>query len=555
MSKSTVKNREARLKGLAMAMSGANKEVTLDTVMGYAVHDEENKGLVTLDAILSQDKDGMDLAEIMAAGVAQAQTNGFAVTADAVDLAISTANMIADTKMVSMDGVNSVDGSGVIATATAFNQYVILNSNIPGLDGNIGDMEAVKAGDKSNIKFKLYSFNPEVTNGMGAIGDGTILTPKNVSLPMAFATRDLVMTKADTVLSYTFDVKKKDTDTENYKIGKGVTELIIGDTGIALNDYEASAQETKPKREITLPSNNKQVSLVVDYAAGTATVTLEDNATLENGTKLYLSTSLSAEKIGDIRGYAGSNIQDFTYVAHPVTIGTKASMLDIRQVQQQVKHALLPVGLQVAGQKIASELIAKKIDFATKFSTRSGTPLDLTTNTGLATTNEAYKLFTVAIDRTAVEILEESMLTDNVIVIGGKDLVNAFGMLAKNTDGLNIRDTNNANTFKFLGYLDSKYPAYYDPRHDDNYPLVAEDGAVSGTAADNVYGTVQIVGTPADPAKRAVITGVGLPIIPVDLKINDDSEQKIALEGKMIVAANKDPHARKLCKSILIKTH
>ena len=60
---------------------------------------------------------------------------------------------------------------------------------------------------------------------------------------------------------------------------------------------------------------------------------------------------------------------------------------------------------------------------------------------------------------------------------------------------------------------------------------------------------------PADPAKRAVITGVGLPIIPIDLKINDNSEQKIALEGKMIVDSNKDEHARKLCKTILYRTH
>ena len=106
--------------------------------------------------------------------------------------------------------------------------------------------------------------------------------------------------------------------------------------------------------------------------------------------------------------------------------------------------------LQVAGMKIASELIAQKVDKATKFSTRSGTAIDLTINRGLATTNESYKILTVAIDRASIEILEESMLTDNVLVIGGKNLVDAFGMLAKNTDGLTVRDTNKANTFKIL---------------------------------------------------------------------------------------------------------
>ena len=553
MSKSTVKNREMRLGGLTIAMGGANEAITLDAVIGQATHDEGNKGLVSLDGILSQDEKGVDLAGILVAGVTQAQSQGVQVSADAIDLSIATANMIADSNLVTMDGINSVDGSGVIATATAFNQYVILNSNINGLDGNIGDMEAMKNGDKNNIKFKVYSFNPEVTNGMGDIGDNTILTPANVSLPMAFATREFTAVKTTAVLSYVLDVKAKVGDGANYPIGRGVTELIIGDTGIALNDYEVSTQETIPKRQITV--DGKQITLEVNYALGTVTVTLEDDATLVDGTKLYVSTSLSADTISEIRGYAGSNIQDFTYVAHPVVIGTKATMMDIRQVQQQVNHALLPVGLQVAGQKIASELIAQKIDKATKFSTQSGTPLDLTVNRGLATTNEAYKLLTVAIDRASVEILEESMLTDNVLVLGGKNLVDAFGMLAKNTDGLTVRDTNKANTFKFLGYLDGKYPAYYDPRHDAKYPLVDVDGAINGDPALNVYSTLQVVGTPADPAKRAVITGVGLPIIPVDLKINDDSEQKISLEGKMIVDSNKDSHARKLCKSLLYRTH
>lgn len=554
MSKSTVDNRGARLKGFEIAMSGAHEGVTLDAVIDKITHDETNEKFVKLDGLLGQDEKANDLATILGSGITFAKSQGVNVSADAIDLSIATASMLADTNLVTMDGINSVDGSGVVATATAFNQYVILNSAINGLDGNIADMESIKQGDKSNIKFKLYSFNPEVVNGMGSVVDNTILTPQNVSLPMAFAQRNLELTKADLVLTYTFDVKAKDADAGNYKIGRGVTELIIGDTGIALNDYEVSAQETAPKRTITL-SNGKSVTLQVNYDAGTAVVTLEDNATLANGTKLYLSTSLDAGLIGEIRGFVGSNIQDFTYVAHPVTIGTKATMMDIRQVQQQVKHALLPAGLQVAGTKIASELIAKKIDLATKFSTLSGTPIDLTTNRGLATTNEAYKLLTVGIDKAGVEILEESMLTDKVLVIGGKALVDAFGMMAKNTDGLSIRDTNDANTFKFLGYLDGKYPAYYDPRHDTKYPLVNASGVVDGTPANNIYSTLQVVGTPADPAKRAVITGVGLPIVPVDLKINDNSEQKIALEGKMIVDANKDPHARKLCKHILFRTH
>lgn len=550
MSQHTVIARENNLAGIGLALGQEREDVTLDSVVGLAVGSEK---LATMDALMPSGDSAHSLQDTIVAGIHSAQASGVQVTADAIDLSIAVAGMLHDTKLVTMDGIDSVDGSGIVASAVAFNQYVILNSNIKGLDGNISDMEAIKSGDKTNTKFKLYSFNPMVTEGMGDLADETILTPQNASSPMAFATRRETIVKADLVTSYVFDIKAKSDDTGNYKIGRGTTEVIIGDTGISLNDYEVSAQETKPKRTITL--NDKQIDMVVDYALGKVTITLEDNATLANGTKIYVTSALSSDKISEIRGFVGSDIQDFTYVANPVTIATKASMMDIRQVNQSVKHALLPVGLQVAGQKIASELIGLKIDLATQFSTRSGTPIDLTTNRGLATTNEAYKLLTVGIDRASVEILEESMLTDKVIVIGGKGLVDAFGMMAKNTDGMTVRDTNEANTFKFLGYLDGKYPAYYDPRHDTTYPLVDENGAVSGTASENVYSTLNIIGTPTDPAKRAVISGVGLPIIPVDLKINDDSEQKVALEGKLIVDANKDPHARKLAKTLLFKTH
>ncbi|MFT7880420.1 MAG: hypothetical protein ABXS91_08510 [Sulfurimonas sp.] len=542
--------RKQNLAGINVGLSSSNEEVTLDAVITQAVQSGDK--LVQLDEIMPSGEHAHGLADTLLAGIQVAQNEGVNVSADAIDLSIATAGMVMDS-MVSMDGIDSVDGSGIVATAVAFNQYVILNSNIAGLDGNIGDMEALKQGDKDNLKFKCYTFNPIATDGMGDIADGTVITPANASKTMALAKRSFTATKESTVLTYTFDVKAK-TGGDNYAIGRGTTEVIIGDTGISLNDYEVSAQESKPKRTITTEAG-KQIDMVVDYAAGTIVVTLEDDATLADGTIIYATSSLSHDTIGEIRGFVGSDIADYTYVAFPATIGTKATMMDIRQVNQALKHALLPVGLQVAGQKIASELLGLKIDLATQFSKLFGTPVDLTTNRGLATTNEAYKLLTVSIDKAAVAINEESMLTDKVCVIGGMGLVDAFGMMAKNTDGLTIRDTNEANAFKFLGYLDGKYPAYYDPRHDAKHPLVDENGDVSATAADNVYSTLQIIGTPSDPSKRAVISGVGLPIVPVDLKINDNSEQKIALEGKLIADANKDPKARKLAKKILFRTH
>ncbi|NOR56999.1 MAG: hypothetical protein GQ474_00570 [Sulfurimonas sp.] len=547
MSKHTIAKRDNNLNAINLALD-TSSEVSLDAVMSEAVKAD---ALVTLDGLMPQGDNAHSVTDTMLASIQLAQGNGIEVSSDAIDLSISTSAMIADS-MVEMDGINTADGSAIVATATAFNQYVILNSNIKGIDGNIGDMEAVKGGDKNNTKFKLYAFNPTVTKGMGDLADGTLITPQTATLNMAFAQRETTFVKTNLVLSYVFNVKAI-AGGANFAIGRGQTEVVIGDTGLVLNDYEVSAQEVKPKRTITY--NDKQIDMVIDYVAGTVTVTLEDNVTLSNDVKIYVTSAVSVKEISKVRGFVGSDIADFTYVAMPVTLGVEASMMDIRQVNQAVKHAILPIGLQVAGQKIATELIAQKIDKASRFATRSGTPIDLSVNRGLATTAEAYKLLTVGIDRASVEILEESMLTDKVTVIGGKGLVDAFGMMAKNTDGMTVRDTNSANTFKFLGYLDGKYPAYYDPRHDSIYPLVDVTGAVSGTAADNVYNSLTVIGTPSDPAKRAVISGVGLPIIPVDLKINDDSIQKIALEGKIICDANKDPKARKLAKQLLFKTH
>ena len=282
MSMSKVQNRDARLKALAVADSGVNEGMTLDTILSSVTHDEENKGMVVLDGIMAQDEKGSDLSDILLAGITHAKSQGVNVGMDAIDLSIAAVGMIADSALVTMDGINTIDGSGVVATAVAFNQYVILNSNINGLDGNIGDMEAIKDGSKDNIKFKVFSFNPEITDGMGDIGDNTVLTPQNVSLPMAFATRDLEMVGTRGVISYVFDIKAKSTDAGNYPIGRGETELVIGSTGIRLNDYEVSTQEKKPKRTITMP-NDKQVTLTVDYALGKVTVDLEDNVYYSRG--------------------------------------------------------------------------------------------------------------------------------------------------------------------------------------------------------------------------------------------------------------------------------
>ncbi|MGW8169648.1 MAG: hypothetical protein ACWGHH_06555 [Sulfurovaceae bacterium] len=522
---------------------GLNGDKLGETISNTLSMDESFE---TLDGILAGGEKEVDLCGITMNTIASAQHNGVNISADAIDASIEVAKQIGESDLMSMDGIQSVDGSGIVASVVALNQYYILNSNIAGLDGNIADMEST---GKDNLTYKVFSANPIVTKGMGDLADGTALTPLNAGQIMAHTMRNGELVIADAVLSYTFNVKKLSTDSSNYGIARGVTEVVIGDTGISLNDYGVAAQETIPKRTVTI--GGKQVTMTVNYTAGTVVVAIEAGA-LAVGTVLFVDTALDYSKTSEIRGMVGNEIADYDYVAKPVIIGTKASVMDIRQTQQQIEFGLIGGGLKTATEKIAHEAQYIKLGLASRFAKLFGTAIDLAASTDYATTQEKYKVLTANIDTASVAIGEESGLTDNVIVVGGKGLVNAFNMLAQtDASGATVRDINDANGVKYLGLLGGRVPAYYNPLHDTNYPLVDSTGVVSGTPANNKFNTLMIIGTPADVSKRVVISGIGMPILPIDFKINSNSEQEFGLEGKTVLSANKDPRARKLVKKIL----
>ena len=62
-----------------------------------------------------------------------------------------------------------------------------------------------------------------------------------------------------------------------------------------------------------------------------------------------------------------------------------------------------------------------------------------------------------------------------------------------------------------------------------------------------------LVGVPADPTKRVVLRSPSLPVIPVDLKIDANSVQKVSLQGKIALCANKEERPRKLVRKITYK--
>ena len=547
MTQAQIERAEQRAKALGEAQ---RDETKLDAMLGDIFQsDGTSEAFVAMDGVLTGEDAEAELSvKDITAGMMNTPTNsGEPLSGTTMDAMIATTANVAE-KGVTMDGVNSVAGSGILASFTAMHQYIIKNSQIGGLVGHISELSTEKAGNA--LKATVFSLIPHVTKGMGGLEDGDTLTPLNFTKPMILSKRMGVLVVEDGVPDYTFNVKAKDSDTGNFAVEHGVTSVILGDTGLELDDYESKPQETAPVREITV--NGNQVKMTVNKAAGTVSV-IVPAGTFNAGTKLIVETAVSSKEKSKIRGSLGFEIQEHKYMATTTTGSAKIDVLDSRTVQKQLAFGLLAGGLSLVAQKKIAEIQGFALSMASKFASTVGTPINLDTSVGLATTAEAYKKLPTAIDVASVSILEESQITDNVIVVGGTGSVEAYNMLAKNTDGLNVRDTNNANGIKFLGFLDAKYKTFYNPTHDTENPLVDETGAVNSDATKNVYHTLYVYGTPAQPDRSLVLYSSPLPSLPVDFKIDKDSAKEVALEGKDILSVNKDPQVRKMARKILFK--
>ena len=532
-----IKDREARKSFYATAIVDMDsiQEDGLKLAVKGTVEASDN--LTMLDsAIKSATK--TDLATIITKSI---QSAGVKPTLDSIDMAVTTASKIAKKwiadKNVDMDSVENVAGGEILGSLVALNIYSILSASLP-FTGDIADLVPVK-GAKDNVKFQLFSVSPMVKKGMGELEDGDELTALNAGKTMAMAERTDIQYFETDNLSYTFNIKKKDSDTTNYPMEKGVNEVLIGGNyQIELNDYDVNSRETTAKR-IATTDDGVTITVTFDYEGGKITVDYSDN--IEDGTPQYFSASLSSEKLMEIAGVVASELVDETYVAKPVVINTNVNTLALRQVLQSTGLNLSSNDLLIALSKVAEETKRKKIYYSTLFAKPFGETIDID-GASETTVAERYKHFLIGVEKARADIVEKSQITSNVVLIGGSGLVDIYSALSTEPNKTNkVMDDNN--TIRFLGYLND-IPCYYNPLHDEEHP-VTDDGEHK----------VFVVGNPSDPAKKVVISGVGLPVLPEDLGFDNTStsDKIISLQGKLVVSYNKSKRAKELARELTVK--
>jgi hypothetical protein len=530
-----IREREARKNFYVTTIDFDN--VQTDNVvnsMNELVASSEN--LTMLDSVIAKNTE-TTLSKIIADTIT---STGKGVTADSIDLAIGVANKIAKKwiadKNVSMDSIENVAGGEILGSLVALNIYSILSTSLP-FAGDIADLVPI-SGNKDNVKFKLFSVSPMVKKGMGELADGDELTPLNVGKTMAMAERTDIQNFATDTLTYTMDVKKKDGDTDNYPMERGVNEVLIGgDYQIELNDFDVSSRETTAKR-YAKTDDGVDITVTFDYDGGKITIEYSDN--IADGTPQYFSASLSSEKLMEIAGVVASELIDETYVAKPVVINTNVNTLALRQVLQSTGLNLSSNDLLIALSKVAEETKRKKVYYATLFARPFGETIDID-GASETTVAERYKHFLIGVEKARADIVEKSQITSNVVLIGGSGLVDIYSALSTEPNKTNkVMDDNN--TIRFLGYLND-IPCYYNPLHDEEHPV--DDGKHK----------VFVVGNPSDPAKKAVISGVGLPVLPEDLGFDNTttSDKIISLQGKLVVSYNKSKRAKELARELTVK--
>jgi len=529
-------------KSLYLDAIGDFENVELDSVENLSKQIIAGSDKLThLDSIVQASSgDKEDLASVISKALISAKTD---LTADSIDMAFGVASSIANAySNIDLDSIGNVQGSEVIGSLIALNIYAVVSSSIP-FAGDIADLVPVQGG-KDNTKFQVISAVPVVTEAVGDYSKGDVITPINAGGTMAFTERTGREEFVTDTLSYVFNVKKSSSDANNYPMSKGTNEVVIG-TEVFLNDFDVSSSEDKSVRQVTVPfpdgagvPADTTFTATFDYQAGT--ITLDVSANILATTPISFIASLDNDDLGAISGTVGTELSENTYVAKAVVLNTKVNTLALRQVLQTTGLNLTSNDLVMALNKIAEETKRRKVDYATQFAYGYGATIDI----GSADTNtiaDRYKQFLIAVEEAKADITSKSQITSNVVLVGGKALLKLYAGLSADSNTVNIMN-DDSNSIRYMGTLNGVYQCYYDPMHDILHP------------ADPVQGDkVFVIGNPADPTKKASISGVGLPILPEDLGFDTSSKKITSLQGKLVVSYNKDTNARELARWINVK--
>ncbi len=524
-------------KGFYLETLGAtdNKQEALSAIVSKYLGNVGGYNLdsITLDGV---NDEPISLTDIIAGTIYMAHNeSGLDITADSIDSAIITTQKVLDSLDVDLDSATP-EARGIVAQIVGLNIYTSINAQLP-FTGNVSDF----VGDKNTGKFKLYSVESEAQKDAGEIKKGESLVGANAGKRFAFLTRDEEMKYVAGTTTYTFNLKNVAKDANNYPMEKGRNSVTIG--SVFVDDYEADSKAKKTTRNaVVVKEDGTEVDVTVtfDYEAGT--IKAEFTADIDADTPLYFEAALDTSDIDKVAGALNVDIVDENYIAQKVAIDVKANAFDIREALQVAGININATGLRFALNKVESERGALEIAKVRSLAKPFGGVINIKTAQE-QTIADRYKHIVKAVANAGADILEKSLIAGNLAVVGGSavvDIVNALGTSRVDVDRL--KQTNSQNG---LRELDTLYGVryYFDPTHDEKYPL---DGA------NNDEHTLLVVGVANDQLKRAVIGGVGMPILP-EQPINEISGTKTTrLLGSVVVSPNRNERARNQARKLKV---
>ncbi len=527
-----------------LTMTFGQTGVTADSITAYvgAVAGVDKDflamGGVALDGIASEDN---VFAKIVTDAMLSAVETTPSVTVDAIEAGLDTAKMImhralnGEIQGVSLDEVGNMTGASVVANLISANIYSVVSSSVNGLSGSIADIEPSSDGKG---KYLIHSVKPVVSKGMGDIPAGTEITPMTVGDTMASFEREEIQVFVTDTLGYEFNLKASPADATNAELERGKNYVYVD--GVELNDFSVEPNETAPTRSKVV--GGITYTAVFNYATGKINLTISGNIT--SGENIMFSGTLSTKDQSAGTGEIEIDMTPATYTARPMRIGAKSNSLLTRRVLTEGRVNINSMGIGVVAQKMQEEIKAKIIrkgfGLAKQF---NDTVIDLSDPNGkFATRVEAYKAIVVAIDDALATIREKSSLGGVGYVYGGLGFEKLINALSDKNNGVVTASNDNSNGIRSLGMINDKQNATYVPNFDTLYPT-----SVAGTY------NLMVVLSPADPKKRAVLTGTGLPFL-LEKPVNEKSGDEIVpISGEPLVEINKDANSRKLVMKITFK--
>jgi hypothetical protein len=499
---------------------------------------------LTMDGLGESEGFGLDALLNTAIQYASKTTK---LTTDSIDLAIASIGHMVDSKEVQlyMDGINSIKGVEILTTAILVQLTQILSCSLP-FDGAIGDAQKITTGN-GKAKLAVYSVNPVITKGMGDASDGDIVTPSSSLGVFANSTRRKEFVVEAGKQIYTLDLKNQKDATTNYKMERGVNEVVITGVNFPFNDFDVSPKAINPS--LTYEDDaGETIKVEWKYNDGQIVVTFSDE-TEYIGEILSLSGGLSTENLSEITGESGNEYGILHYVSRVVRQGTTINLLNMREMLAAPSVDILSGNLETMNTLMIQEEIGNKIRNATRFAKKATSvgDLDISATGGGSQYDEQAKAFIVAVRMVAHEILADSTITSKVCLVGGSELESVFEKLRTHDTKIvstkfPSRSANGEiNSVREIGSLgDIRF--FIDPTYDERNPKTTGG-----------YSRVDIIGTPSNVALRPSQSAIDLPLIPVGVAIDKNSNQTVYFEGKLMSESNKNPNSMKLCKYLLFK--